>query len=108
MKSIIYCALYQNQLNITLWIDNMSNLHISSLNQLFDQITSGLFDGCSLESMKCLIEAYKGYDWTEHVTFSDEKYYRQKVFLNDVAELIIISWKANKKTPIHDHPDGGC
>ena len=86
----------------------MSNLQITSLNQLFDQIVQGLNDGKTLESMKHVVESYNGNDWSEHVKFSDQKYHMKKVFSNDIAELIVISWKATQQTAIHDHPSNGC
>lgn len=86
----------------------MTDLQILTLNQLFGKIIEGLSNGETLESMKHFVESYSGNDWTSYVSFSDEKYCRKKVFQNDQAELIVISWKQSQKTSIHDHPTGGC
>lgn len=86
----------------------MSDLQILTLDHLFNKITEGLLNGETLDSMEHFVESYSGDDWTSHVSYSDEKYCRKRVFRNDQAELIVISWKQSQKTPIHDHPVGGC
>jgi hypothetical protein len=86
----------------------MADLEIPILECLFTKITQGLQSGKTLESMKGILEMYSGDDWNNHISFSDTKYNRKKVFQNDQIELIVISWKAQQHTLIHDHPEGGC
>lgn len=81
---------------------------ITSLVDLFKLIVDGLSEGKTLKSMSNLLENYSGSDWSEHVVFCDNSYNRKNVFCHDLAELVVITWKKNQKTTIHDHPNGGC
>jgi hypothetical protein len=96
---------YQNVLEYSI---RMSNLQISTLNELFQQITEKLQEGQSLESLEYIVKSYIGDDWKDYVMFSDNTYQRNKILQNNIAELVVISWKENQKTVIHDHPEGGC
>lgn len=42
------------------------------------------------------------------LNISKNKYYRHKLYNNNIFELIIIKWDKNSNSPIHDHPSIGC
>lgn len=39
---------------------------------------------------------------------SKKKYYRHKLYNNNIFDLILIKWDKKSKSPIHDHPSNGC
>ena len=78
------------------------------LRTLFLTINNKLKKGQKLKDLKSILEEYNGVDWKDYITFNNEKYTRNTVFINNNIELIIISWNNNQTSGIHDHPENGC
>lgn len=83
-------------------------MSFQSLNELFECVELRLKRGESLEFIKNIVQDYVGNDWTNYMDFNHDKYVRTTVYVGEFCEILIISWKVNQKTPIHDHPEGGC
>jgi cysteine dioxygenase len=62
------------------------------------------------EISKVLNEYYNNNnkDWLKYCFWSDDHYTRNLVFKNEDYELIIICWKKDQVSPIHDHSDQNC
>ena len=55
-----------------------------------------------------ILEDYHGDDWKEFVKINDEKYNKEKVYVNDSFEILILTWGVNQKADIHNHAENGC
>ena len=47
-------------------------------------------------------------NWAHYADFDDSNYKRNIIYQCDIFEVIIIGWKPNQKSPMHDHPSQGC
>lgn len=81
---------------------------METLNFLGDAITSKLHNGKNLFDLKYLLEQYNGNDWKNYLSFSEEKYTRNKVYTNGDIDILVICWNNNQQSGIHDHPENGC
>ena len=79
-----------------------------SIENLGNKITTNLFNDKSLYHLKYILEEYNGIDWLYHINFSQIKYTRTILYVNDVIEIILICWEKGQKSKIHDHPNRGC
>jgi len=65
-----------------------------------------------LSQLHHILKQYDGNDWKNYIQFNDNKYNKIKIpsFLvkNDIFEIVIICWKKNQQSRIHDHPEHGC
>jgi cysteine dioxygenase len=55
-----------------------------------------------------ILEEYQGDDWREYVKINDERYNKEKVYVNDSFEILILTWGVNQKASIHNHAENGC
>ena len=55
-----------------------------------------------------ILNKYNGYDWNEYVKINESNYNREKVYEDDLFEILIITWNINQKASIHDHSENGC
>ena len=71
------------------------------------QLMAQLEDGSGLRGChQILFDSKNG-----HLTFrwaTTVPYYRQQLFVNQLIEIVMISWNPHQGSRIHDHPDGGC
>ena len=81
---------------------------IDSLNLLINQLSTELSNSKKLIDVQYCLEEYNGDDWQQYIKFDDEKYHRQLIYHSDSFDLVIICWKYQQKSQIHDHPDQGC
>ena len=67
-----------------------------------------------LKDFEHLLEEYTEEDYYDYLSIKDfinnNNYKRVKIeeLSNDVFEFVLIIWKPNAKTKIHDHPNKGC
>lgn len=47
-----------------------------------------------------LLEAFEKFD--------DYSYTRNRIFKNEIADLLVLCWKPGQRTPIHDHAGSTC
>ena len=64
--------------------------------------------GKSLFSSRKILCNYNEDDWKNYVIFDNNNYKRNLIYKNDLFEIILICWKKNQESPIHDHPENGC
>lgn len=53
----------------------------------------------------------KNFDLFKNIKFEEDdskSYLRNKIYENEKYELILIKWKPNSESLIHDHPSNGC
>ena len=81
---------------------------ISSLDKLFERITSEIQKGSKLINLKKILSSYRGRDWVKYAKLSKECYKRTLINRDLFVEIILIGWNINQKSPIHDHPKNGC
>ncbi len=68
----------------------------------------------NVEDITQLLKDYNSNDWNEivkNVKIDDcncNKYHKLLVLSNDIVDVFLIVWFAGAKSPIHDHPNGGC
>lgn len=55
-----------------------------------------------------IVSSYKGHDWEYYRQVSEENYNRCRIYTDDVYDIYVITWGSKQKSPIHDHPEGGC
>ena len=61
-------------------------------------------------NLKQILENYISNDWNDIIKnikiedCNNNKYYKLKIFNNDIAEVYLIKWFENAETYIHDHP----
>ena len=61
-----------------------------------------------LKNLEYLLEEFKDTKWEDYIEFSDDKYKRNDIFKNKRYEIILICWKKNQFSRIHNHPKYGC
>jgi cysteine dioxygenase len=60
------------------------------------------------DDVKNILWFYRSSDWREYININDETYNKEVVFMNDIFEIIIITWGKNQGADVHDHADNGC
>lgn len=55
-----------------------------------------------------ILNKYDGDDWNEYVKINESNYNREKVYEDDLFEILIITWNVSQKANIHDHSENGC
>lgn len=83
-------------------------MSIENISNLINVISNEFKENKKLIKLKELINSYNGTDYKEYVNDDCDSYYRNKVYSNDMFEIYIITWKGNKESKIHDHPENGC
>lgn len=83
---------------------------ITSLNKLFSIIEQCIILNPSydLNTYIDLLHSYCGTDWLKYVKFNDNTYHRNIIYETNDIQIVIISWKPNQSSCIHDHPQRGC
>lgn len=67
-----------------------------------------------LQNCKNILEEYNSMDYINYIpleyNFNNYGYQRIKLneFSNNIFEFILIIWKPNSLSKIHDHPENGC
>ena len=82
-----------------------------TLEELIRDLDTYFASGNENNSMYCLQEAlqnYKGHDGKKYINFDTNNYKRNYVVQTNSYELIIICWKPNQKSKIHNHANNGC
>jgi cysteine dioxygenase len=77
------------------------------MENLIESINEHLKNKDLFSSRKILCN-YNKDDWRNYVSFDNIHYKRNLVYKNDIFEIILICWKKNQESPIHDHPENGC
>lgn len=87
-------------------------MNFTSINELEQQLFAEINNGKTLSQLHNVLKQYVGCDWKNYVQFSDTKYNRIKISPsiseNKIFEIVIICWKKNQQSQIHDHPENGC
>ena len=78
------------------------------MNVLIEKIKYEFNEKKKLKDMMCIIENYELDDWIKYIKFDDNKYNRIKIYADENFEIILICWKKDQKSRIHDHPENGC
>ena len=85
---------------------------MTTINQLETQLLTEFNNGKTLSQLHHILNQYDGNDWKNYVQFNDTKYNRIKIPTllsdNQIFEIIIICWKKDQQSQIHDHPENGC
>jgi cysteine dioxygenase len=61
-----------------------------------------------IEALVPLATAYKGDDWKNFVKFKDDCYSRNYVHQCQAFEILILCWKPQQGSPVHNHAERGC
>jgi hypothetical protein len=83
-------------------LETIKDLETSLIQELKDN---------DLKSCRHLLEQYfkdNNGDWKNYINYTEVCYNRQLVVRNDLFDILVISWKKDQKSKIHDHPDKGC
>jgi predicted metal-dependent enzyme (double-stranded beta helix superfamily) len=81
---------------------------IYTIEELGRLVTDKLRSSIPLDHLKPILQSYVGDDWKHHCCFSSEKYQRNRIYINDQIEILLICWDINQKSCVHDHPENGC
>lgn len=81
---------------------------LENLEYLTSSISNYLENNNSFDSIKNIVESYKGEDWKKYVRISNTKYYKEKIFEHPMYDVYIITWKSNQGALPHNHADNGC
>ena len=83
-------------------------MNIDDLHSLISQISAQIQKGHTLSQLTHLFNNYKGNDWKSFVKFNDHTHCKNFIYQSQSFDVILICWKQNQKTKIHDHPAQGC
>jgi cysteine dioxygenase len=81
---------------------------ITSLETLFYLLEN------NIEKIASILASYKGVDWINIMSpikkenYNENKYCKILINKNENFDMYLIIWLTNAKSPIHDHPNGGC
>ena len=64
--------------------------------------------GDKLHTIKSILEDYKSTDWKKWSNYSNKSYKRNLVYRDNEIEILLLCWKPEQETPIHDHAENGC
>lgn len=86
-------------------MENINNITI-----LGDIITKELLTNNKLKNLNHILEKYNGNDWLEkyYCLHLKNTYHRETAYINDLIEIIIITWTSLVESKIHNHPQNGC
>lgn len=81
---------------------------ITNLETLFSSLEN------NIEKSANILAQYDGLDWINIMTrikkenYNENKYCKILINKNKDFDMYLIVWLTNAKSPIHDHPTGGC
>ena len=55
-----------------------------------------------------ILKRYNGNDWLNHIDHSTTGLTRNKIYISNDIEVIILSWNSGYETLPHDHSENGC
>ena len=55
-----------------------------------------------------ILKRYNGNDWLNHIDHSTTGLTRNKIYISNDIEVIILSWNSGYETLPHDHSKNGC
>lgn len=80
---------------------------------LIEEVCSALSEfsnALSVEQIRSLLQTLSLYahELTSFERFNDTSYCRNRIFRNDLVDLLLLCWKPGQRTPIHDHSGSAC
>ena len=54
------------------------------------------------------LEEYLENDYKKYIHVNEMKYNRERIYIDDEIEVLIITWGKNQESKIHDHSENGC
>ena len=78
------------------------------LEKLCNKLTILRRMGASVEDMIPVVESYNGNDWKDYKKFCEKGYQRNRIYIDDHIEVLILCWNSKQTSGVHDHPTNGC
>lgn len=90
-----------------------SNECIGTLEELIDKIKIEIEKNMdqgkkNIYNIREIVNKYDGEDWKEYLEYCEEKYKRNRVYIDENIEILVICWDIGQSSKIHDHPENGC
>jgi len=54
------------------------------------------------------LENYLETDYKKYINVDELKYHRERIYIDDDIEVLIITWNKNQEAKVHDHSENGC
>jgi cysteine dioxygenase len=80
---------------------------ITDINELINEFENN-YNYTNILNYKNIIEKYIGDDWKKYIVDSNEPFNKNKIYVSDNFEIVLISWEKDYITPLHKHPKNGC
>ena len=81
---------------------------MNTIEELGTCITSKMINGIPLKNLANILSVYDGTDWQKYIKIDPSvPYCKNRVYLNDHIEIVIITWNQSQSSKIHDHPANG-
>lgn len=75
---------------------------MTSLNELIENVKK------DFENSSKYLNDYSNDDYKRYIITNEDSYNRERIYIDEQIEVLIITWNTNQGAKIHDHSKNGC